>query len=806
MNALKNLFYLVNLLACLTPTFVSTAKKDCPCDTLEVFTSTTLNGTATINATSTFNGAATFNNPVTLNAAETVNGTATFNAATTFNDVATFNDPVTLNAAETVNGPATFNAASTFNAAATFNNPVTLNASETVNGTATFNSTVVDNGPVTMNNNLTVGSPSNHPSANFDNAIVSNLAPTAITVNGDPLFIPNGFDKFNKIQDALSFIQNKNMPPSGGTITTTITIMPGTYPENVVVGSLAASDLNFVIQGIDHTRNIVGVGYANGSFWNVTATPDATVGGGIGSNAVFSLASNTLTITNSTAPTNGNKSPNFAGANGVVPGDKVLISDGTSFAIYTVQSVGSTSLTFTTPVTQTINGNLAATMTVLPTVIIAPPTGTAFSVGDYTGVRLTAVTLMPPTNGLGYHGFVYSNNFLGNVAIVGGRTGISLNNFASLTNIAPFGISVVGATNTALTLGYNVVANATNSLFSTPTTAARNTIQMFNQGAFTDISQSTIINNVFVAESGILALAINLTTIISPGGTALEIANGSRLELFGSGELFINDLSTTGTSIGIDVRNAGINIASGINPQYVFPSLSLKSANSSFIGVRLGGSETPLSAPNVSSFLAGGDQSFGKIAFNSIVMQNAGNTSYIAQVLGGSSLTVEGIGVKGGSISLGANSNGFLVDNASSLIWRKGNITGNGASTLGTLFDIERGSTMVLPAPLTGAGNYLFSNYPTLFNVNANSKLYGNSVTTSGTTTHYIADILSDIALESPMLNGGTASVTLSNGSRLNAITPTFNNGICPANNDNTGQIILSPGSGCPNQCPTACS
>ncbi len=758
MNAFKSLFYLVNLLACLAPTFVSLAKKVCLCDTLEVCTSTTLNGTATVNATSTFNAAATFNNPVTLNAAETVNGTANFNGAATFDS------------------------------------------------SATFNGTVIDNGAVTMNNNLTVGSPSNHPIANFDNAIFSNLAPSAITVSNDPLFIANGFDKFNKIQDALNFLQNKRMPPSTST-TTTITILSGTYPENVVYGALDGSDINLTIQGIDFTRPIVGVGYVNGSFWNVIGSPNATIGGGVGSKALITLdgTKTILTITNVGSGIN----PNFSNTNGVVVGDKILVSgnDSSGFNIYTVMAVAPQTLTVSSPITQNINGNQVASVTILPTVIIAPTSGVPFTNLAFEGVNLAAVTLMPPANQIGFKGFAYTNTQIGNSAIIGGTFGISLNNYAAISTPLTTpgitnGISVVGATINALSMGNNCYANALNSLLATPTTAPRITIFANAAGAYCAISRSTIINTVMCNQSGVLAAAVNLATIITgnpaipnSGTTSLTIGNGSRLELFTTGEIQIQDLSLSGPAIGVDVRNAGISAGP-------LTSLSISSSNPAFIGVRLGGSESV-------GATEGGDQSVGKIAFASINIPAASGTSipYIAQVLGGSSLTVENVG----TVSVGANSNGFLVDSASSLVWRAGNITGNSSSTSGTLFDIERCSSMVLFPANTA---YQFSNYPTLFNVNANSKLYGFDVTTSftngfdlsGAPTHYKADKLSDIVLENPSLTGGTASITLSNGSRLNAITPTFNNGICPTNSDNTGQIILSPGSGCPNQCPTACS
>jgi len=547
---------------------------------------------------------------------------------------------------------------------------------------------------------------------------LANAVPAPAVITVDPALCPNGVTKFNTIQEAINSLGNKKI------VDTTITIAKGVYPENLVVQSILNSDTTKLKINGD-LRQIVGCGIAHDVFWNAQAVP-GPVGGGTGSKAVLSAVGSTLTVTASVGT-----SPNFVLA-GVVPGDKVVIrNDAGASNIYTVAfgGVTPTTLTFSDgPIVGTV-GALGSAMCVAPNVAIAPAAGdviTHSSMATFQGLFLVT-----PAGANGFRALELSGAILSNILTFDGARGIvatgpiapSIANtaFSYIAVDSPFGVTVMGATTSGITSDSSAV-HPRNSLIA-PAPSAGTSLGL-NEFSIAKCNNAKFIGNIVLQSNSLFTLGFP-AVIISTGGTALNCTLHSYVELAGIATLTIRGAPLVGVQVS---GNSFLNTAATL-------PLSFSSTANGFIGLTLG---------------SGGltqDANTAYVNFADITVP-ASATAYIAQVNNGSTLVVGGVS---GTNSIGANSNGFLVTNDSKLIWRGGNVAGNAASATGVLFDIRRNSSMtILPA-----ANATFTNYPTLFNFDDNSRGDLNDITCTTTT--------------------GGVNLTATNMSRVELGTTTFN-------------------------------
>ena len=522
-------------------------------------------------------------------------------------------------------------------------------------------------------------------------------APALITV--DPTAVPNNSTVFNTIQAAIDSLNNQRT-------NTTIRVLPGIYPENLVyTARLASTDplaiTTLRLQG--DTRNIVGTGISHNQSWNRQAVP-GPVGGGNGSRAVLAGVIGGLTITVMASP---GTNPDFVAA-GVIPTDRVLVRHNTGtvpqFELYTIVTVAPTVLTLSSPLLGNVNA-LGAALVIVANVEVVPPSGSA----------------LVPRGVIAVDGFFFRGGapgtiviggqsdtvcILNNNTVYGGGAQVSSNQFAVFrTDLTPFGDTFFDASTTLGTFDLfgNGLIRGENSLVA-PRDGTR--------ASFADIGSLMRFSNTNIIGSGLsdgLVHARHDSTTYFSGTVEIVATSPANpaVAAFGEAKLIVtvgNQLRIRGTpALGVLVA-----MGSEINTTNGTIALDVPTAPASFIGVRVGNSE--LNAAN-----AGGDAVVG---FN---IQAIPPGSLIASVYGDSRLAVTAITQSPGAI--GANSSGFLVQAGSSLVWTalgaSANLIGDGGT--GILFDIREHSSLTIPAII---GQRNFSGYRILFNINAISTAY----------------------------------------------------------------------------------
>jgi len=587
-------------------------------------------------------------------------------------------------------------------------------------------------------------------------------APQLILV--DPNIKENGVTQFHTIQEAIDSLGDQSV------LNTTIKIAPGTYAENVVLdGILATSGNAFKIIGDE--RKFVGCGIAHDSFWNTNLSVPATlpVGGGVGSKAVLSAAGNTLTVTASVGI-----SPDFTGAGNpleaIVPGDRVAIrNDAGAFNAYTIAPGGVTpsTLTFTTPIVGTVGG-LGSAMCIFPNVAIEPVTGDCIQNSVFVTLQGLAlithpVQVSPSQAPSALMAHSNSGNFLTNLLMFGPGCGIwgkddtntitssgfNVHGRSVVQCITPLGISIMGSSasgafagtgNQCFICAYNASWTLLASLISPDLTANAGSSQ-FN----------SVLRMEFCKVLSGTSIALNITNtskaqldlpndIMCLGGTGILIVRDSSVQSPVNNGPLINIRGAP--AIGIDVQNSNFGSAAANN------TISLSSTNPAFIGIRMGNSGNNAGVSN------------GVIAFGALNIP-ASATAYIAQVNNGSTLQVLSVA---GPVTLGANSNGFLVQNGSSLLWTAagatGSIAGNAATTLVSgvkLFDIQDASTLVMPS----GAQRTFTNFPIIFNFDnkSNGDIYNSTSTTIAGGTNLVSQNYSSVEVDTLTFNASGANV-----------------------------------------------
>jgi len=559
-------------------------------------------------------------------------------------------------------------------------------------------------------------------------------APELIVV--DPTICPNGVTKFNTIQEAIDSLGDQQI------FNTTIQIAKGSYPENVVLQSILNSDPTS-LKFVGDLRQIAGVGIAHDSFWNDTAGPTGPVGGGAGSKAVLNTGVNSITVTASVGT-----NPDFVAA-GVVSGDKVIIRDNLgTFTTYTVALVAPTTLTFTTNIITPANA-LGAAMSIAPNVVINPATGNVIKQNAF--ASFTGLFLQVPSGQGGLSLGDFSDTIITNLLIFGATGGTGINTpdpadpnqllgmqgvNSSLSCSTNLGFTIF-TTGTAMVLGRGnnirpcggliAVAPGGLALFSSNAKVLVNA----NVSGFRSIGR-ILSDNVsdFIAGSPV--------DIIVSSGNAFQASRRTNVRVAG-GSITIRGAPSTGMVVA---TGAGVSVSTG-------NFISLNSTAASFIGAQIGS--------------GAGDTVAVDLIFRDLTIP-AGSSSYIAQVSDGSILIVRGIT---GTQTIGANSNGFLVKNASQLIWRTGNVTGNAATTLASgakLFDIQDASVLVIPPDTTRT----FTNYPIIYNFDNSSRgdLSNVTSTTIAGGTNVIASNMSRVELDTVQFNlsGANIGITASFG------------------------------------------
>jgi len=596
-------------------------------------------------------------------------------------------------------------------------------------------------------------------------------APQNILV--DPAICPNGVTKFNTIQDAIDSLGSQQI------LDTTIQIAKGTYPENVVVHSLLNTFGNN-LKLVGDTRQVSGCGFAHSSAWNpsINLTPVGLgpVGGGKGVIADFSASTLTsITVKRDPASAAGTLPPDF-GAAGVVPGDQIIIRDITgAMSQRTVTSVSTNTTTndtinFTPALTNPANG-LHAAMTVAPNVVLRPPTGSTFTTSvdlSLQGLWFNIVDPVPqshinitPNTAIYITNLLIHGNGIGILPIdVAGPGGTPNNGISSVvwasnvrvevTTTQGISLMIPAPNNTNSYVGvfcedycdYYLI----NSLLAT-TAAGPRIFEVQNKGTLRlDASRLLSGNTRNVGQSiGGFIGAYEPTDMICMGGMGLQVLYGT-LEVSRLGSLTIKGAPTVGIRIsqGASIKN------------FASTPLSLQSTAASFIGLQIGfpGAFGDTDICDVTTALA-----------NLVIP--AGSSSYIAQVSNGSRLEISNIT---GTHTIGANSNGFLVQNGSQLIFGSaatagtGNISGNAASVSGILFDIENGSELIYPPGATRT----FTNYPTIFKFNDRSVGNLNNVTCTTTPggTNLLASNMSRVEIDTATFNlsGANVGITASFG------------------------------------------
>lgn len=545
---------------------------------------------------------------------------------------------------------------------------------------------------------------------------VEDESPLPLTIIVDPLLPPNGKTVFNTIQGAIDSLGDQPI------FDTTIQIAKGTYAENLVLQSILNSDFSKLkIQG--DLRNIAGCGIAHDSFWNIQAVT-GPVGGGNNSKAVLSTGINTLTVTAS-AGTN----PDFVAAM-VVPGDQVVIRDNAGgFNFYTVAVVAPQTLTFTTNIVAPANA-LGAAMCVVPNVAIQPAAGTVINQAAY--ATFLGLFLNVPTGQVGLNAISESITFVTNSLIYGGNFGIVASG-AQVQSPTRFGFSVFNSNTVGVQSLLSVMQPQGLLVALAPNKQA---INVNAHSLFAVTGGVKAIGSMLCASDSHFANPIgSLLDVIVSGGTAFS-CGGSNFEQRGS--ITLRGAPTIGLSMSSSrLDSSGSSV------------LSLQSTAANFIGLQMG--------------TGVGDASVATLNFGTLVIP-ATSTSYIAQVQDGSLLAVRGLPLAANA-TIGANSQGFLAKNGSTIEWvatgTTGSITGNAATTLASgarLFDIQDSSSLIFYA----GANRTFTNYPIIYNFDNNSRGELNNVTSTTTA-------------------GGT-NLTAANMSRVEIDTVTFN-----ASGANTG-------------------
>lgn len=610
----------------------------------------------------------------------------------------------------------------------------------------TVSSPLILNGDVTFNGDATF------------NGLLNNVAPAVITVN--PALPPDGITVFNTIQSAIDSLHGKTI------LSTQINVAPGTYVENLVFRSLLVTDLNnFVIQG--DTRLVAGAGIAHGMYWNNVTTPavgvNAPLGGGFTSEAVLTgvTGGNTISVT-TLVPSATSANPNFTLPGGVEAGlDRVAVrhTNGT-FAIYNVTAVAPTVLTVSPNLLGDVN-DLGAAISILPRVELAP--GVGAPIIWETRATLLGFTVTIPMNidaGLVIRGASRCNH---------GRC-------------LWYGGAVSNRSNEA----YTTVSTVT----SVGSTFFNCTLEVYRGGN----SQIATSNSLLAPASGGrgLNLTENVWYLIPAtrfiGNNVLLLANNSRGTTNAANRSVEFLYTGTGDAITL-AEDANLQIITGTPFRLRGSALNGINMSGSFLTMETGSTYIPSSSnPNFTAINVGGpvvnapvQSSNAYVNFGTITIPASGS-AFIAKVLNDSTLTVGSVG----TTNIGANSNGVLVSNSSELIWNAGNVTGSAISVTGTLFNVDNNSTVLM----TSAAAKIFRNYPTLFNIDDSSNAnIDNTNTQLFTGTHYRVNNLSDLILKNSVLNGGDASVTLTNGSRLRSVNNTFNG---PAPTADATSIIIA--------------
>ena len=577
---------------------------------------------------------------------------------------------------------------------------------------------------------------------------VEDEAPLPATIFVDPSLSPNGVTIFKTIQEAIDSLGDDNV------VNTTINIAPGTYNENINFQSILNSD-STKLALVGDQRPMVGVGIANNSFWNATATPAVPVGGGAGSVAVLQAISgtNVLTLTNSGTGIQ----PNFTAAGGVVVGDTVMLrADNGVFNSYTVQAVAPTQLTFTTNVLNTVGATattLGGAMCVVPKVTIAPTSGTAIT--QTSQVTLQGLTIAPSAADFGIFVSPQSVTRINNVLITGGTIGINTSEITTSVAVtakdSPSGAYVYSDSSFGFTMFNQSVAgivvinstlNPEGMLIAVPASnpiAVTQTLGTVHTGQF----GIRTIGNFQVVFGSKLTIGNSVIDILSLGGTGVSTQQGSIVDIVGAGavaELQVRGVPTQGVFLGRSLLQT-----SGIG------RVSVRSTAATFAGMQLSG--------------AAGDGSWATVSFGNVAIP-AGSGSTLVLAQDGSTFGFRGF-IAGTTQTYGANSHGFQIFNGSTLKYGATNTTGNiagGGGASGILFDVRGNSTLVMPALPVGVRT--FTGYNTIFNFDNNSfaDIFHISATTANAGGFDVqAQNMSRVLLDTVTLAGpGTGIATAS--------------------------------------------
>lgn len=578
--------------------------------------------------------------------------------------------------------------------------------------------------------------------------------PLPATIIVDPALPSNGVTIFKTIQHAIDSLGDQNVEQ------TTISIAAGTYNENIDFQSILNSK-STKLSLVGDTRALAGVGIANNSFWNATATPAVPVGGGAGSVAVLSAISgtNTLTLTNSGSGIQ----PNFTAAGGVIPGDTVVLrADNGAFNSYIVQSVAPTQLTFTTNVLNTVGATpttLGGAMCLVPNVTIKPTSGTV--INQAAQVTLQGLTIEPSSAAVGIYANAQSVTRIKNVLINGGSIGINTSELTTTVSGSPRDISAGSFVYCDSSYGFtlfnqsvagivllNTNLNPEGVLIAVPTsnpiaiTESLGTIYVGQYGLRT-------IGNLQVVFSSKLTVGATFVDVMSLGGTGVSAQQGSVVAIVGqptTGELLVRGVPTQGIFLGRSIlQNSGVG------------RLSLLSTAATFTALQLSG--------------GAGDGAWATVSFGNIAIP-AGNGSTLVLAQDGSTIGFRGF-IAGTTQTYGANSHGFQIFNGSTLKYGATNTTGNitGGGGTGTLFDIRGNSTLVMPTIPTGSRT--FTGYNTIFNFDNNS--VGNIFNVTATTANsggfdVLAQNMSRVLVDTVTLSGTGTGIATASGAFVGQI------------------------------------
>lgn len=571
------------------------------------------------------------------------------------------------------------------------------------------------------------------------------LAPPVVTVN--PNLTPNGITIFSKIQDALDFLSTQQFSPEGVVVNIAGTLsnppFTGVYQENIVITQQDSSDAT-TFKLIGDSRPIVGVGIANNSFWNATATPSVPVGGGKNSVAVLQAiaGTNTITLTNSGIAPSIN--PDFTAPGGVVPGDTVVLrSDSGIFNPYTVTAVAPTQLTVIPAIVNTVGATattLGGAMVVAPNVTIAPTAGTVIT--QESQVTLQGLNIIPAADANGIDSLQDSVTQIQNVFVNGGAVGILSTSAAQSDDPTAFIYSNSSFGFTLFNQTVNAVLLVGSMIEPEGVLAAGTGFFIQNSRIFTrqfgirTIANWIVSGGAYLFFSGQGAGVTNNVDIISPSGTAMLVASGSFIDVTGTdggvAQLLIRGAPSTGISLSRSTLQTAFNA-------YV----SLLSTAATFVGYALGGTA--------------GDGASATSVIGNVLMPNSAG-SIMARVRDGSTFGFTGFAT-GTTRTFGAAANAFQVLTGSTLIYRGSNTTGNitGGGGTGICFDIQGNSTLVMPST---AANRTFSGFKTVFNFDDNSSgnIFNATAQPDATGTAVIAQNLSTVELDTVTLGNGTGT------------------------------------------------